>query len=242
MGQGYLHCLSVYITQKPISALGSSSCHYQTAQDSEDTSDSDDAGDGEPGGDEGDDGDDEEEALAKQAVTYETVTKLLHDPRLPAHIQKLDALLARAADPSVPPLTRDQEYPTIVASNDLVVEIDRDINRLHRFIRDLYAAKFPELESLIANPVDYVKVVQRVGNATDLTSVSLDGLVPAHTVMVIKITATTTLGKPVSEETLKQVNDACRAVLTLEEFKRKLYYYILSMLLQLNMLLFCHAC
>ncbi len=55
----------------------------------------------------------------------------------------------------------------------------------------------------------------------DLTGLSLEGLIPAHTVMVIKITATTTPGKPLPEEQLTHVLQACQAALTLEDFKRK---------------------
>jgi U4/U6 small nuclear ribonucleoprotein PRP31 len=117
--------------------------------------------------------------------------------------------------------SREQEYPLIVASNELVVQIDADIARLHRYIRDLYAPKFPELESLVAAPVDYVRVVQRVGNAMDLSQVPLEGLLPAHTVMVVKIAATTTTGRPLPDQQLQQLMRACDDVLQLEEYKRK---------------------
>jgi len=35
---------------------------------------------------------------------------------------------------------------------------------VHRFVVDLYSQKFPELESLIPNKLDYVRTVQRIGN------------------------------------------------------------------------------
>ena len=35
---------------------------------------------------------------------------------------------------------------------------------MHRFVVDLYSQKFPELESLIPNKLDYVRTVQRIGN------------------------------------------------------------------------------
>ena len=64
------------------------------------------------------------------------------------------------------PIVREDEYPVIVASNELSFEIDNDILRLNRFIRDLYAAKFPELEQLVVNALEYARVVQRIGNLT----------------------------------------------------------------------------
>ena len=71
--------------------------------------------------DSGDSGSDEDQDASKPDMTADQVSKLLHDPRLPAHVQRLDRLLADAANPAITPLTREQEYPTIVASNDLVV-------------------------------------------------------------------------------------------------------------------------
>ncbi len=55
---------------------------------------------------------------------------------------------------------------------------------VHNFIRDKYRLKFPELESLVHHPIDYARVVQRIGNEMDLTLVDLDDILPAATVMV----------------------------------------------------------
>ncbi len=52
-----------------------------------------------------------------------------------------------------------------------MVELDSAISRVHRFVRDLYAPKFPELETLLTAPLDFIRVVRRIGNATDLTKV-----------------------------------------------------------------------
>lgn len=131
-------------------------------------------------------------------------------------MQKIASLQSSGRAPS-----REEEYPLIVASNELVVQIDADIARLHRYIRDLYAPKFPELETLVAAPVDYVRVVQRVGNAMDLSQVALEGLLPAHTVMVVKIAATTTPGRPLPDPQLRLLMRACDDVLQLEDYKRK---------------------
>ncbi len=35
---------------------------------------------------------------------------------------------------------------------------------MHKFIKDHYNLKFPELESLILQPIDYAKVVKLLGN------------------------------------------------------------------------------
>jgi RNA processing factor Prp31 len=37
---------------------------------------------------------------------------------------------------------------------------------VHRFVVDLYAKKFPELESLVPSKYDYARTVQRIANET----------------------------------------------------------------------------
>ena len=66
-----------------------------------------------------------------------------------------------------------------------------------------------------------MSVIEHVPVSQDLTPLDLDNLVPAHTIMVIKITATTTVGKPLSPEKLQQVYEACNAITTLEDYKKK---------------------
>lgn len=51
----------------------------------------------------------------------------------------------------------------------------------------------------IHHPIDYAKVVQRVRNEMDLTLVALEDIMPAATIMVLTVTATTTSGKELSQ-------------------------------------------
>ena len=63
-------------------------------------------------------------------------------------------------------LDDDPQYMLIGASNELVASIDADIAAVHRYVADLYAAKFAELESMVTNPIDYFKVVNIIRNET----------------------------------------------------------------------------
>ena len=48
---------------------------------------------------------------------------------------------------------------------------------------------FPELDSLILNPLDYARVVLKLGNEIELTEVDLTGILPSATIMVVTVTA-----------------------------------------------------
>lgn len=75
------------------------------------------------------------------------------------------------------------EYQVILKSNHLSVEVDNEVFILHKvfchilypllcifnlffvqFVKDHYAPRFPELDSIVANPIDYCKAVQAIGN------------------------------------------------------------------------------
>ena len=114
---------------------------------------------------------------------------------------------------------RAAAYARIVRCSEAAVAVDAEVAVLHTFVRGVYAAKFPELETLVSHPVDYSRVVERVGNETDLTEVDLSGVLPSATVMVVTVTASTTSGSPLPPPELEQALSGCRAVLQLDREK-----------------------
>lgn len=64
-------------------------------------------------------------------------------------------------------------------------------------------------------------MVQRIGNEMDLTQVELEDLLPAASVMVVTVTATTTTGRPLSDDMLAKVMQGCEMALQLDEDKQK---------------------
>ena len=122
----------------------------------------------------------------------------------------------------------DSEYQLIVDCNTLSADIENEIIIIHNFIRDKYRLKFPELESLVLHPIDYARVVKKIGNEMDLTLVDLEGLLPSATIMVVSVTASTTTGKPLSEENLQKTLEACDRALALDDAKKKVLEFVES--------------
>src|SRR2546423_9705066 len=56
------------------------------------------------------------------------------------------------------------EYKLLTQSNSLSTQIESEIILVHKFIRDHYSARFPELERLVTNPLDYAKTVAILKN------------------------------------------------------------------------------
>lgn len=65
---------------------------------------------------------------------------------------------------------------------------------VHKFCRDLYSKRFPELESLIHTPLEYIRTVQLLQNDLEVTRVDVGEILPAATIMVVSVTASTTQG------------------------------------------------
>jgi U4/U6 small nuclear ribonucleoprotein PRP31 len=98
-----------------------------------------------------------------------------------------------------------------------------------QFICDKYAPRFPELESLVVGPIDYARTVKAIGNEMDLTRVDLKSFLPTATVMVITVTATTSIGKPIPvPEDIQHILEACDIVIELTSSRSRILEYVES--------------
>ncbi|GKB99889.1 U4/U6 small nuclear ribonucleoprotein Prp31 [Tanacetum coccineum] len=168
-----------------------------------------------------------------EALNYDdldSVSKLQKSQRYSDIMKKVEDALEKGSDMSNQGmvLEDDPEYQLIVECNTLSVDIENEIVIIHNFIRDKYRLKFPELESLVHHPIDYARVVKKIGNEVDLTVVDLEGLLPSAIIMVISVTASTTSGKPLPEDVLQKTIEACDRALTLDASKKKVLDFVES--------------
>eukprot|EP00747_Dinoflagellata_sp_TGD_P185556 gnl/TRDRNA2_/TRDRNA2_42148_c0_seq1.p1 gnl/TRDRNA2_/TRDRNA2_42148_c0~~gnl/TRDRNA2_/TRDRNA2_42148_c0_seq1.p1 ORF type:complete len:501 (+),score=130.63 gnl/TRDRNA2_/TRDRNA2_42148_c0_seq1:78-1580(+) len=122
----------------------------------------------------------------------------------------------------------DTEYPLIMRCNSLVREIDEEMMNIHRFVRDIYSKKFPELESIVVSPLDYLQVVQRIGNTKDLTTIDFSDILPNTAVMAITVTASMTSGTVLPRQELEKTMVACDEAFVLNDCKRDVLLYLES--------------
>ncbi|KAH7160191.1 hypothetical protein B0J13DRAFT_123373 [Dactylonectria estremocensis] len=134
------------------------------------------------------------------------------------------------------------EYHLLTQSNSLSTMIDGEVALVHKFIRDHYSTRFPELERLVTTPLEYAKVVAILGNGpldsdtikalqtstdnplkTNLKSV-LDG----PSLMIVTVEATTSKGHEMTPEELQRVIQACHMAISLHKAKHTLTEYVQS--------------
>ena len=134
------------------------------------------------------------------------------------------------------------EYHLLTQSNTLSTSIDTEIILVHKFIRDHYSIRFPELETLVGNPLDYAKVVTIVGNGPmdgesmkalqtskdNPLGATLRSVLDGPTVMIVTVEATTTKGREMTPAELERVLRACEMTLALDKAKKTLTNYVQS--------------
>ncbi|KAH8693192.1 putative pre-mRNA splicing factor [Talaromyces proteolyticus] len=103
-----------------------------------------------------------------------------------------------------------------------------ELSRLHKVLRDQYSIRFPELETLITNPINYAKTVAILRNGPldniKQLSTSSDNMVgaPLNTVldgpslMVVTVEGTSTRGREMTEAELQTVLAVCEKILKLD--------------------------
>jgi U4/U6 small nuclear ribonucleoprotein PRP31 len=177
---------------------------------------------------------DADEQGASAGGIYDRVTavaRLRHSDRFAQLMQRLRNSVAfdRSTKRLVGPVEADPDYLLIVDLNQLASEIDHEINVIHKFVRDKYQKRFPELESLVPGALDYLAAVAELGNDIDVKAQHKDTmsriLLPA-TVIVVSVTASTTQGKPLTVDELAAINEACTMATELHEAKLDIYKFV----------------
>jgi U4/U6 small nuclear ribonucleoprotein PRP31 len=94
-----------------------------------------------------------------------------------------------------------------------------------QFIRDHYAPRFIELESLgIATPLDYCRAVKAIGNPEEFdksVAESVKGILPNATAMIVAVTASENSGRQLTAREWAAVEQACDMMLSLDTDKRR---------------------
>ena len=131
----------------------------------------------------------------------------------------------------------------MLKTNNLLSKIGEEISAIHHAVVLIYSKKFPELESLIPNKLDYLKVVSRIGNETvlfspfshkqDMSQVKLDDILAPSQVMIVSITGSTTNGEPLSASSLSEVLSLSSEAIQLDHDRSSLLRFIESRMLSM---------
>lgn len=161
------------------------------------------------------------------------IAKLLDSMQLMRIVEKIEKYQnngSASRGEIVGPVEQDPEYKLIVEANNLTVEIDNEINVIHKYIRDKYLRRFPELESLVPVALDYIRTVRELGNRVERAKNNevLQKFLTTATIMVVSVSASTTQGTNLSASDLDHINEACEISVKLNDIKLKIFEYVES--------------
>jgi len=165
-------------------------------------------------------------------ATVGEICKLRASERLKNILEQIDYHIKNPRNSSelIGNVEQDPEYQLIVTSNNLTVDIENEISVIHKFIKDKYQKRFPELDSLVPTELDYIRTVKELKN--DLEQVknneALQVILTQATIMIVSVTASTTQGIPLSDLELQAIDEACQMAVELNEIKTKIFEYVES--------------
>lgn len=165
-----------------------------------------------------------------KTTSVRSVASLLHKGSTAVHdvLKQIDHYMALPEPDLAGVLEDSPEYHLIVKANNIAVDVDNEVMVVHKFIRDHYSPRFPELETLIPSPWDYIQAVKAIGNDETIPTSSLEGILPHGTVMVISMTASTTTGQPLAPSEWHAVQEALSMVFELESVRSRILAYVES--------------
>lgn len=199
-------------------------------------------------------GDDEDEEMVDEEAQY-AAEQGKKEKKGPADIRSAQALMQSLkpvleqidkVKDSAPELLdgesieENPEYQLLTEANEFSTQIGDEVQALHKFIRDIYSAKFPYMEELIQNPLDFTKSVLILQNsdladlktiaqsADNALGVPLKNILSPPSLMVLTVEATRAKGRPLCETELDVIVGACKLLLDLDKAKETLSSFVQS--------------
>jgi len=160
----------------------------------------------------------------RKANTLENVAQLRKSKKFVNHIRTINTLKEEAKLSTLP---NENLYDAIIASNNLIRDIDEEVLSIHKFVAEIYSKKFPELESIVPNVIDYVRTVKEIGNEMDMTVVDLSSILPSVTIINVTMMGSTS-GRPLAQPDLEECLNGCDEVLGLIDAKQMILSFVES--------------
>jgi U4/U6 small nuclear ribonucleoprotein PRP31 len=171
----------------------------------------------------------------KQEIRGASITfakrRLLDDANLRAHLEAV-----RKSDSSKPSSAEarkrqeEEEHQLILQSNKHLSNLANELARAHGDLCTAYKPKFPELEELIVDPIQYQSAVRVIGNAMDLTTANegLNEFLSSNQIITISVAGSTTSGRPLLVDELVAVDAAATYMEELVEVQQELTRFVES--------------
>lgn len=121
-----------------------------------------------------------------------------------------------------------KEYELVNLCMNYLAFVKEEIASVAKRVKKAYGKRFPELETLVSDPVDYAQTVAVIKNDTDISRKDLSGILPQATVITVAVTFASTMGELLSDEELEEVLELCREIFYLDQVQKQLINFVES--------------
>jgi U4/U6 small nuclear ribonucleoprotein PRP31 len=139
-------------------------------------------------------------------------------------------------------IEENPEFELLREANEFSTQIDSEIHAVHTFIQNIYSVKFPFLDQLVQNPLDFAKTaaILQNGSLNDIKNIAqrtdnFDNLPPLKNILnapllmvVIVEGVSAAKTRDLTEEELEVMLSACKLLLDLDKAKGLLIAYVQS--------------
>ena len=157
------------------------------------------------------------------------------DSSLVAHLATIRAEAAAKGDGDSKPASSttqkeddERHYHLIVASNKHLSRLRDELVRAHQDLCAAYHPKFPELEDLILDTLQYRAAVLAIGNEMDLTLVNdeLNEVLTSNQILTVTVAGSTTAGRKLTDAEMDAVKDAAEYIESVREAQAELTSFV----------------
>jgi U4/U6 small nuclear ribonucleoprotein PRP31 len=155
--------------------------------------------------------------------------KLLDNSSLQKLLKTIGTLHSNTEYFALPKKEREEEdHRLVVHSNKHLANLADEMAKTHSELATAYKPKFPELEELLPNYIQYKNTVRTIWNQMDLTKVNdeLNEILSSNQIITISVAGSTTSGRPLTDKELKLVDMAATYMEQLLEVQNKLIKFV----------------
>ena len=122
----------------------------------------------------------------------------------------------------------EEDHQLVVQSNKHLANLSEELAKAHGSLAQAYKPKFPELEELLPNYLQYKSAVRTIWNEMDLTKVNdeLNEILNSNQIITISVAGSTTSGRPLTEQELQQVDAAATYMEKLLQVQKDLVTFV----------------
>lgn len=176
-----------------------------------------------------------ERNLTAEDLTTQQDLQSVHDIQSVTNIQRLlDPMLTRIGDLQKiesSSLSDPVEYQFLVKANEFSSEINNEIVLVHNLLVATYSPRFPELSTIVPDPIDFARCIILIGNdlqQVQAQSAKLKKIISNEKVLVLNMSVLELNTNPLPQQAITLAIEAASTIVQFYEARIKIMQFVSS--------------